>query len=530
MKTMTKCKVHPDRTVEYKCSTHDELICVSCFAKAHRQCQTIDEMTVEKTEKQLESVAQQTKRLQKEIHEVGDTRLKMKKMLDGNLVKLEKDCDQYAEGMKERIDTLNIKLKGNIRSTIGDQVASYEGDIDAMSSLQNELSTKLKLINDTQKYGSASEQEAISRWTENNLKEVECQVQSFQRKTSKLYKMLPDPHLETLSDLGQIHELNKEEITVVYEQEIASCLSEEVIDEKRPKKDTTRSSSLDGLHVTGYSFDRNAILSCKSVDFNTLVAQRYAIASLDCLPDGRILVLDDLNRRLMVFNSEIGCLFCFSFREKPINFCVQPTADKSRHYVCVCFQGITEVRYFVVNKDKLTFDHRFFSRLQPVSVSPLGYQTVILYNRESACIFYVDNIEIRKMTNEIVGTSNFTRQARKIRVFDKSKESVIFILRRNYVSMYGINKSKELFSPKDWYVDLDSGEPTDVTVDGKSVYVCCRKMNCVYDISLNDKSKRKVIIENIEQPVAICYDKKSNRLFVGCRGSPVIHAFTLSLN
>ncbi|WAR26008.1 hypothetical protein MAR_011712, partial [Mya arenaria] len=107
MKTMAKCKIHPDRTVEYKCSTHDELICVSCFTKAHRHCQTIDELTVESTEKQLESVAQRTKRLQKEIQECAAARLKMTTMLDGNLVKLVKDCDQYVEDMKERIDTLN---------------------------------------------------------------------------------------------------------------------------------------------------------------------------------------------------------------------------------------------------------------------------------------------------------------------------------------------------------------------------------------------------------------------------------------
>ncbi|WAR26006.1 hypothetical protein MAR_011710, partial [Mya arenaria] len=149
-----------------------------------------------------------------------------------------------------------------------------------MSSLQNELSTKLKLINDTQKYGSASEQEAISRWTENNLKEVECQVQSFQRKTSKLYKMLPDPHFETLGDLDD------KEMRVLYEQEIASCSSEEVVDEKnkeRPEKDTIRSGV---PHITEFSFVQNEILSCRYVDLNPLFGQGCTIASLDCLLDG----------------------------------------------------------------------------------------------------------------------------------------------------------------------------------------------------------------------------------------------------
>ncbi|XP_052778559.1 E3 ubiquitin-protein ligase TRIM71-like [Mya arenaria] len=236
MKTMTKCKVHPDRTVEYKCSTHDELICVSCFAKAHRQCQTIDELTVERTEKQLQSVAQQTKRLQKEIQEVGDARLRMKQMLKENLVNLERFCDKHAAGMKERIDTLNDKLKENICSKIGGQVSSNEGDVDAVKSLQNELSEKIKLVNDTQKYGNANEQEAVFRRTENNLKEIESQVQSFQRKQSILYKVLPDPNLEKLSDLGQIHELDAEEMTVLCEQEIASCSSEEVVDDKNKER------------------------------------------------------------------------------------------------------------------------------------------------------------------------------------------------------------------------------------------------------------------------------------------------------
>ncbi|XP_052779796.1 uncharacterized protein LOC128217027 [Mya arenaria] len=529
MKTMIKCKVHPDRTVEYKCSTHNELICVSCFTKAHRQCQTIDELTFEITKKQLESVAQRTKRLQKEIQECGDARLRMTKMLNENLVKLEKDCDQHAEGMKERIDTLNKKLKENIRTTIGVQVSSNEGDIDAMSSLQNVLSTKLKLVNDTQKYGNASEQEAVFKWTETNLKEVESQVQSYKKTQSKLYKFLPHPSLEKLSDLGQIYELDDKEITVVYEQKIASCSSEEVADEKnkeRPEKDTIRSGV---LRITEFSFVQNEILSCRYVELNPLVGQSCAIASLNCLPDGRVLVLDDVNKRLMVLNSEIGSVFCHTFHEKPVNFCVQPTTDKSKHYICVCFSGTNAIRrlmYFVVKKDNVTVDGGCFTKLQPVNVSPLGHQTVVFCGRE-----IVDNLEIRETkTGRIVGITNVTQKARKVRVFEMSNKPVIFVLERNAVIVHGINKSKQLFPHTDWHIDLKGGEPTDVTVDEKNIYICCVNINCVYKISLSDKSKSKVIIENIEQPVAICYDKRNNQLVVGCKVPPVLYAFTFPLN
>ena len=166
VKSLTKCKNHPQEEVKYLCKDHDQLCCNECAILSHRQCQTLQSLSASVTSGFQNLV---TKTLQA--------------------------MEKHVEKMKSR-EINHMQSVANSEIMIKDQLLCIKTEFDnAFSVFEDQMLREVKLQCNSMRNSISSQQMSINKF-EADLKRAKEKVSSVEQYGQDLHIYLIERKME----------------------------------------------------------------------------------------------------------------------------------------------------------------------------------------------------------------------------------------------------------------------------------------------------------------------------------------------
>jgi len=596
---LTKCDVHPHHDFAYECVEHNSFICALCLSDTHRKCEGIIDLSActaiddaglsmfyDKKD-QLHVLTSETDCSAQEI---------------GNRVKtVEEEVKSWGEELKQKIDVLRDKLLEEIKDVMNSETEKNTESHSGSKQFKTDIEKGKHLFDTVKAYGTKQQIAIVIKHTKHLKENIAKDISNFKRSKSLLTLTLTkDLSLQEINSIGKVQllslsedehascgsdALSNEENTstvsdtnTVHATENATSTSLQDVPQEPQRQLTVAENNRETSDV--YCEISSTPLSAPKIK-NECRNDAKASAAIttplpqSCLPfgfpksyaplidrcfgqcsmihnvrtstdktlcvvtsiirlgNGHIVLADNANFKIKMFSNKFDFLDEVQLPGSPLDMC----NINDEIYVC-CYQ-IKRIFHIAVEGNTLSSNLRSYAtRRQPLSVSTIDSEVVILFGNVSSGKVVDVNIEIREgssiRTNVSYPTSNYN--------FDHLNDATMFLHTLNSneillsendrVSCYEIDRYQEEVSNRLWYYKSHRENILEgalgLTIDSEdNVYVCGYNSNNVHQVSSQNYRMNQVVVPYIERPLSVCVHEENDRLLVGCEKDDYVHSYSM---
>lgn len=498
-----ECKIHPGKYMEYFCETHFDMICANCAVFQHRSCDCVISLN-DVTQKQEKNIADFLKTVkdhehwadvivcdrQRRIAELGmmakEIRSKVQKMQQA----VYKKIDENVRHVFEHVSRLESNEK-----------QKYQQQIDCCQHITDETRRSRDILDMAMGEGDRNKtlRAMIGMRHMTHIAEVSLNELSLELSALKL-EFVPDEGLERLMDgLQSMGDLIVKPIAIeVANKPLSVSNSTDIkLPDKSPPERVPPLLQTELHQITSFQIE-SKIDNCTPY-----------ISSLNALTDGRVLVIDQFNCKVLVFDQGFKFIAATSIRPLPyaaaeVTVGLVAVSIPNKHKVQLVKttdKSITLAGYFDTGGEcyGLAFRKKYFvccplgtksTRLPSIVIfSKMGeILTIISKTQEGEQLFSLPYFICLEGSGDSI----------KIYVSDMERQSIIS------VTSHG---------EKNWERTEDIVSPRGVaTVDGK-VYVASWKDDRIVEIDRSGNCVNSVISKDLKSPFLVSVGHE-DRLYV----------------
>ncbi|XP_060580837.1 uncharacterized protein LOC132737551 [Ruditapes philippinarum] len=534
VKEMTSCTEHPDIQVSHKCEDHRVYVCVMCIAGAHRKCDHVTELQKERSGSESDWL--KTTGVLEEIKEKSERIVEKRKENMNVLVEEQNDIHRETSSLLQQLQQNLTLLEQDViirsENLTHAQLAVMKNDVDICEQLQNQRKVFEKLLNTVKEHFSCTDLDIVTVDIQQKLAVINNVLDEQQQKDDVHLKFKPNKSLFKLKSLGHLTCCQND---LANDTQIAGieASSDEIIDSQTcVSKKGDKAGKTNGKPPTK---DANKarrkkktkkIFTARSPDD----ANDCCISGIIIFQDGRLVVIDQVNRKIKVFSSgDFKLIFVHALEAEPVDLC--KVGPKTFSLV---YKDVKLIERFTIDgktaklerswKTKfcnvaITKDEEFYAVLCKADGSNAS-QIYIQIRRDNDCKVLLE-ANIFKTEEDEFENDYFSICTIGTEIIVANKYVGIIIYHRtNFESLEVV---RTLNANKDCSIDLRG-----LYVDkAANLYACSPSFRCVYESSAQDYGSLKKIASDIEKPLAVAVSQKKDRLIVGCHGDNYIHIFNI---
>ena len=505
-----KCKLHPDRSADLVCVTHDILVCSKCILKDHKHCRVLDMGDYVKSEfytvkcsevsDRLKRYKQHLKTIVSEIAYKMEDVTKDEETLLLDLNSMRETINKTFDSMQEKITAKSDQYRANGLNTLQKQKAMLE-------ELVSDIETSMGEMGDSRESNVASKRLLSLRTAEANLKMVDVEIgsitflpASFRLKATSKFETA----MSMLRDSIDIETID----TKIEIPPVPPTIKTHPVSPKREKAVAPQDICAVKIKECGMRLHSDE--------------SPCDVTGTAIMPDGRLVLVDFNNKKLKVVDKDFKLLTDFKMdhyvfdatvvdenqvavtmpREKMIHIISLQDGSKSSESIS------TRLECWGID----TFDDKF------VTVTSNDCHMVLIMNRKG-----VELVSANLGTHDPnlkwpISVCVDTRD----RIFiacqgegrsDEVKGSLIMIDRAGEV--------------KHMFIDDNLIKPTSCTMDDEAnVYVCGLDSANVYQV-VKSGDQLCPVISGLYKPIHINFENVSNSLFITERFCDIIGVYNL---
>ncbi|XP_060556511.1 protein wech-like [Ruditapes philippinarum] len=578
MKKMMNCPDHPDTVVMYKCEDHEKYICVTCLAECHRKCNTVNEIAkantpvnedmharVEETLSQLQDTATASKR----ESEVNITTYK------DQLSKVQLQQQSLFNSIYEKLSQAKANLESKTLNLVTNEVNDQEKNLTKCKEADAKVEEFRKVFEFVMESGNSAERSIIPGLILTRAKDLyeTIKAESMTEMKSLIFETTLD--METIGNVANVSmvsafvneqhgantdvSISSDEIprpvhTLVEKAESSvqigqsKCNATTQTDEVALQTghfDTSGGSSSSSItqNLTEHTkipslINRN--INQQGISYKVRCSgdkARCKIYAIKILPDERLVMIDNANKKLKIFKEKLSLVFTKGLCDHPFDMC--HVSDKT---VAVSFEKSLET--FGIGTCNAHSLRQFPTKYLILAIAKVGNvdEIAILFeqfeNSANKRLF----CQIRgARTGRIFKTVLFENQVGvpfefqedgNRRIFCRDMDEILvseFTKLHRFTNTGYSDHSRNIFKESWFYKSSDGSylkDITDLATDEEgNIYLCGYYSNNVHQVSKDNYRRNRIIISNIKMPFSVAVNSKKGYVVIGCEDDDYIHVY-----
>ncbi|XP_052785034.1 uncharacterized protein LOC128220607 [Mya arenaria] len=557
IKRLITCQTHPEKDVEFECSDHKQLICVTCFTHSHRECEHIaDISSADTTPVDTTATDLQTDLQQLETRNTNVTRMTKRKLssLQHQKTQVRKACSDFSKTVKKHIDSLKIDVDAEIERGIVQDISVLQNDETTIKETEKEISFIKNMIKAVDGFESNLIRSVVSRMVNIKIREIEQRLEGIQSTPVSQYTFEPEKELTHFNSLGRIvsSEMTELAFLAIDEQQISS---EEVMD--APTKTKIVTASIPEENTAAIKLSSESSTSDKSIpnrskdevksflDMNVSETPQIinvktsndkemcSIVACGILPEsvGGLIALDSNNCKLKVFSETFAPLHEVNLSDQPLDMCLTLQNDACTAYIC--FPRIKTVSLYRISQMGITPSGCFPTKRHPISITSSGNTLLVLSTvrdllQTPSAIRGVEIIRINGSQHSDLKSSFDLNKCTRIRMLN---DFFLVSIEDISVNCYKLNGFKTETLQSKWSCKQGTHmkkKPGDVEFDNAgNTYVCVKETHVIYQVNALDVRDSRQLCR-VAFPLSLSMDSKLRRLFVGCMNNDNMYIYHFS--
>ncbi|XP_060556510.1 uncharacterized protein LOC132717123 [Ruditapes philippinarum] len=578
MNRMMNCPDHLDTAVTYKCEDHEQYVCVTCLAECHRKCKTVNEIAKATTPVNEDIHA----RVEEILSQLQDTATASKRESEENITtykdhlsKVKLQQQSLFNSIYEKLSQAKANLESKTLNLVTKEVNYHERNLTKCKEADVEGEEYRKVFEFVMKFGNSAERSVMPHLILTRAKELHetIKTENITEKKSLIFETTLD--MEIIGNIANISmvpaSLNEQQgantDVSVSSDEIPRPVHtlEEKADSSvqiRPSKcnattqtdevalqtghfDTSGGSSSSNItqnlteHVKIPSL-MNRNINQQGVSYKVRCSgdkARCKIYAIKILPDERLVMIDNANKKLKIFKESFSLVFTKGLCDHPFDVC--HVSDKT---VAVSFEK--SIQTFGIGTCNAHNLRQFPKKYIILAIAKVGNvdEIAILFeefeNAANKRLF----CQIRgARTGRIFKTVTFENQVGvpfefqedgNRRIFCRDMDEILvseFTKLHRFTNTGYSDHSSNIFK-ESWFYKSSDGSYlkgiTDLAADDDgNIYVCGCFSDNVYQISKDNYRRNRIIISNIKKPLSVAVNSKIGYVVIGCGDDDYIHIY-----
>lgn len=505
-----KCKIHPDKSAELVCVTHDILVCSKCILKDHKHCRVLDMSDYVKSEFYTIKCSEVTDRLKRYKQHlktiVSEIAFKMEDVSkdEENLLL---DLNSMRETINKTFDSIQEKLTSKSSQYRSSGMSTLEKQKAMLEELVSDIETSVGEMDESKESEVASKRLLSLRTAEANLKMVDVEIgsitflpASFRLKATSKFETA----MSMLRDSIDIETID----TRIEIPPVPPTIKTHPVSPKREKAVSAQDICAVKIKESGMRLHSDE--------------SPCDVTGTAIMPDGRIVLVDFNNKKLKVVDKDFKLLTDFKMdkyvfdatalnenqvavtmpREKAIHIISLQDGSKSAESIA------TRLECWGID----TFDDKF------VTVTSNDCHMVLIMNRKGV-----------ELVSANLGTHDPNLKWPVSVCVDTRDRIFIACQGEGHMdevkgSLIMIDRSGEV---KHMFMDDNLVKPTSCTMDAeRNVYVCGLDSANVYQV-VQTGDQLCPVISGLYKPIHINFENGTNSLFITERFCDIIGVYNL---
>ena len=533
---LSKCDLHSDKEVEFKCTKHNKFLCSICATTSHRKCEDIVHIG--------STTCDETLNIQDSLNEILPLQQNIEKFINENLAtadqvgNFESQVKQYTVNIKHEFEQLLHQLETVFEEKIGGKLVSEKKrlttNISELIRIHETLRELAEVVKVSSEHGTVVQKQILQDWVLTQTLQLRSSIDS--KRTNKEAFQHLDKFIE--EEISPLKDNILQNTTELFEhlllrndtksgqpslKHLIFQNSNVFIDQTDEHVATVETKTDDQVQSRKTSPNKTQPYKTKSSlldgDIQKIGERDISVqicSSKPCIHNGSILLKDgnmvftDRKNRLLKLVTRSFMVQCYeSMKDKPRDLC----ALENGKIAVATSQSIS------VFQIRATIAECGFFPLKDVMVSVClirGDFALLLakYNEETV----ENSIEFRNREFKTVGKidifESFKKEmhltnAKQIR--SRSDNEVIVCTPKKVMSFNREGQQKW------WFMPSALQHASYITFDAKNnIYVSDLETGTIYQISASSYRKHRILLENIQRPASILFNPKDNSLVIGC--------------
>ncbi|XP_060580719.1 uncharacterized protein LOC132737442 [Ruditapes philippinarum] len=505
IRRMVSCPIHSDIDVTHKCVDHNTHICCFCLADSHRKCENVCRISDAITSSG-NTVSQILLKIKQ--HQVDNQQMSSTKSLNVLELTTEKNNVKVeaSEIVKQCTSELVAKKTELVNETdlIGESyLKALKDDVSKCKALEDECKLLCEIIETIDQYGNEIEKDTILMITQEKLDLMDQEKDKLRKREPMHLNFIKNKECFVVSDFGKLQIRNLANENVLVKDEDNSYVLEEVAkgESSTCANEKDNNAQPDRFTVKiGDDFYSCSITGCVILD------------------DGIIVVIDEENRKIKVFDSDFIFLSGNLLTAPPIDICITDI-----NTAAIIYKVAKRIDFKQINVGVISHYRELPTKFEisRITASPQYQKIALLY---SLGFTSRNNIQIRNVGGKIIHEISLDNSFH----FANREEFGICYIECNLV-IIGRSIGVSLLVPAKFNTYtlipvMALGDDIDVTRHISSdangnIYICAPASGCVYHF-LTDREKPVVLKATV--PLSVARDHNRNRIIVGCFGSNTV--------
>ncbi|XP_060556512.1 E3 ubiquitin-protein ligase TRIM56-like [Ruditapes philippinarum] len=362
MKKMMNCLDHPDTVVAYKCEDHEQYICVTCLAECHRKCNSVNEIAKANTPVNENMHA----RVEETLTQLQNTSTASKRESEENITtykdqlsKVQLQQQSLFNSIYEKMSQAKVNVESDTLNLVSKEVNYHERNLTKCKEADVEGEEFRKVFEFVMESGNSVERSVIPDLILSRAKDLyeTIKAENMTEMKSLIFESTLD--METIRNVANVSmlpaSLNEQQgantdVSVssdeiprpVHTLEEKAESSVQIVQSKCNATTQTDEVALQTVH-----FDTPGASSCTNItqNLNKKVKtpsmmnrninqqgfsykvrcpgdkERCKIYAIEILPDERLIMIDNANKKLKIFKENFSLVFTKGLNDQPIDMC-----------------------------------------------------------------------------------------------------------------------------------------------------------------------------------------------------------------
>ncbi|XP_052215153.1 uncharacterized protein LOC127833768 [Dreissena polymorpha] len=500
MKGMDKCHEH-GREIEFFCQDHSKLCCLSCVL-IHRKCDKLDEIAKvsRQTRPDLQALKQSLIKMQSEADAFIADCKQSETGLNESIAKISAEVDTMKDRIIQLFEEAKQKLISEAIQFKTAKVKRIGNKCDASLKVKEELNNVLSMCCVVLERGTPSQQYIYSEQMKEKRKTIESTIDEQRKITFSSTMTVSFPKQVT-----SLLEMGSNSIKLNYD--VNKTVDTSSISLSSPPRPVTLELlvSVD-LHKTGDD-EREPLLS-----------------GLDFLPDGRLVAVDNKNKKCIILNERLQRLGTpYKFKSTPRGVvCV------SHDTLCVTGGGKVVCLLYVSTDNTITLTRK-------INTTSLFFSICCMSPSNMVMSTYDDPRPVRMISVDGVESDFDHFLTFPMKTYKLDESACTYVQSKNTLVLtdrfaHTVYMHDTLKGTSRAVTNENIQEPRGACVGpGDTVLVCSKNNNSIVYLSVDGNILGTYPV-NMKHPYSICVSKDGTRLAVSnsARGNTKLHLYKIS--
>lgn len=545
MKEMTSCSEHPDMPISHKCEDHNIYVCVMCIAGNHRKCDHVVELSkeVEPAGKKTTEVLKKLSLIQDKSSQVIKNRKESMTTLVSEMNEIQHSNTHLIQQIHERLLFLEQEAITKTEKMTKSEIFELQKDVDICKSVEKERVVFSQLLVMAEQFSSSFDINIIEDVVEEKILEINQILEGQQTKREIHLNFKQNPLLSKLKSLGNLQVCRddpKVKKAGANKADIEGS-SDEIIDQdfleggtSNPEQGSTPGNTetdISGVKekqkTKGQQKQRKR--TKKEKKFPVKVsgdASDCSITGIVILQDGRIVVIDQENRKIKVFSSsDLKFIFAHTIDAQPSDICRFGPKD-----FAVVYKDLKQIDIFTVVDKTLKVVRSWKTKYENVRIAMDRDLMAVLCKGDKDA-----KVQLRRENDcKVVLEANLPSGTQGDFDFDGCSlssgkdELIVASASLGILCLARTPNMESLAITRTLNINDAIPGLRGVTADKDgNLYVCAPSCRSVIQISAKDYNNISTVVSGIEMPFVLAISNKKDRIIVGSLNDNYLHVINL---